>query len=422
MGTTYEDKGPKPDYGSLFGFDHVTWWVGNAKQAASWYCARFGFEYLAYQGLETGHRNAVTHVVRHGKIVFAFSSALNPESKDELGDNMGRHLVHHGDGVKDVAFAVADCRKIYASAMERGATSIREPTELTDENGTVIIATIQSYGDTVHTFVQRNDYTGPFLPGFADRTDKVDAFKDATPPIGLELIDHVVGNMHTKGMLPTVEYYEKVLQFHRFWSVDDKQMHTEYSALRSTVMADYDEVIKMPINEPAPAKKKSQIQEYVDYYGGDGVQHIALLTPDIISAITHLRGRGVEFLRVPDSYYDVLAERLSRSEITVKEDMETLKKLNILVDFDERGYLLQLFTQPLMDRPTVFIEIIQREGNSGFGAGNFKSLFEAIERAQALRGNLTDLTEEEIKADAVAAAAGGAEAAGGAAAAGSAEA
>lgn len=386
--TEYESKGPEPTNGSFTGFDHIHWWVGNAKMAASWYCARFNFEYLAYRGLETGYRNAATHVVRQGDIIFAFSSALNPTSTPELGDDMGAHLVKHGDGVKDVAFTVTDCQKTYDHAVAKGAVSVAAPEESKDEHGWVKTATVRTYGDTVHTFVERAEYKGPFLPGFKDMRDVTDALAAVTPPVGLSFVDHVVGNMPEDGMLPTVEYYEKIMQFHRFWSVDDKQMHTEYSALRSVVMADYSHSVKMPINEPAAGRKKSQIQEYVDHYGSSGVQHIALNTPDIISAVDYLRKRGVEFLSVPDKYYVGLIERLSKSEITVKEDMDRLRELNILVDFDDKGYLLQLFTKPLMDRPTVFIEIIQRAGNSGFGAGNFKALFESIEREQAARGNL----------------------------------
>lgn len=391
--TSYESKGPEPTNGTFTGFDHIHWWVGNAKMAASWYCARFGFEYLAYRGLETGSREVVTHVVRQGRIVFAFSSALNPPNKkgasaQYLGDDMGRHLVKHGDGVKDVAFTVENCQSIYDAAVAAGAESVSPVEEAKDEHGSVTMASVKTYGDTVHTFIQRDEYTGPFLPGFKDMRDQTDALAGITPPVALDFVDHVVGNMPEEGMLPTVEYYERVMQFHRFWSVDDKQLHTEYSALRSVVMADYTHAVKMPINEPAAAKKKSQIQEYVDYYGGAGVQHIALNTRNIIEAVTHLRARGVSFLKVPDTYYDLLAERLEKSSINVKEDLAQLKALNILVDFDDKGYLLQLFTRPLMDRPTVFIEIIQREGNSGFGAGNFKALFESIEREQAERGNL----------------------------------
>lgn len=327
-------------------------------------------------------------MVQQGTIRFVFSSSLVPEGTTELGQDMGHHLRVHGDGVKDVAFAVSDVASIFEEAVKRGAEVIRPLTTESDEFGSAVFATVKTYGDTVHTFVQRTAYTGAFLPGYRAVT-ATDPFESFTPPVGLQLVDHVVGNMPDLGMIPTVEWYERVLQFHRFWSVDDSQIHTEFSALRSVVMASPAEGIKMPINEPAMGKKKkSQIQEYVEYYGGSGVQHIALKTPDIITAITLLRARGVDFLRVPDTYYTALRERLGTSPITVREDLTRLQELNILVDFDDTGYLLQLFTKPLMDRPTVFIEIIQREGNTGFGAGNFKSLFESIEREQELRGNL----------------------------------
>ena len=348
-----------------------------------------GFTPVAYRGLETNSRDIVSHVVRQGTITFVFSSPLNPGVTTISGDDMGAHLIKHGDGVKDVAFTVADCKAIYNSAMKRGGKSILEPTEYTDENGTVIISTVATYGDTLHSFIERKNYKGVFLPGYKALPPSNDPLITITPPINLDFIDHIVGNMPNAGMEPSVQWYEKVLQFHRFWSADDKQIHTEYSALRSVVVADFDEVIKMPINEPAPGKRKSQIQEYVEYYSGSGVQHIALNTKNIIHAITHLRARGLDFLRVPDTYYTALKARLSAAPIQVKEDLEIIQKLNILVDFDDQGYLLQLFTAPLQDRPTLFLEIIQREGCTGFGAGNFKSLFEAIEREQALRGNLT---------------------------------
>ena len=323
------------------------------------------------------------------QIKFAFSSALSPtaEQKPVLGADMGAHMAQHGDGVKDVAFAVTDAKKLYDAAMAKGAESVREPQTLTDEHGSVVIATVKTYGDTVHTFVQRGEYSGPFLPGFVAKTVE-DPLAGVTPSPKLGVIDHIVGNMPDQEMMPVVEWYEKILQFHRFWSVDDKQIHTEYSSLRSVVMADYDEVIKMPINEPAEGKRKSQIQEYVEHYGGKGVQHIALRTENILEAITHLRARGVQFLNVPSSYYDALGERMKAAGISTKEDIKAIQDLNILVDFDDQGYLLQLFTMPLQDRPTVFLEVIQREGCQGFGAGNFKSLFEAIEREQAKRGNL----------------------------------
>lgn len=305
---------------------------------------------------------------------------------------MNAHLAMHGDGVRDVAFAVSDCRAIFASAVARGATAVVEPHEETDEHGTVVLATVRTYGDTLHSFVQRGAYSGVFLPGFRAVAGAAQGAADpllrVTPPVGLDFIDHVVGNMPDLGMEPAVQWYEKVLQFHRFWSVDDKQMSTEHSALRSIVVADFTESVKMPINEPAAGKKKSQIQEYCDFYGGAGVQHIALNTTDIVAAITHLRARGLGFLRVPDTYYVSLRERLAAANVAVKEDLDVIQRLNILVDFDEKGYLLQLFTAPIQDRPTMFLEVIQRAGCSGFGAGNFKALFEAVEREQEARGNL----------------------------------
>jgi len=308
-------------------------------------------------------------------VIFVFTSALNPTPTDFLGSEIGAHLVAHGDGVKDIAFSVSDARAVFAYAVERGAKVITPICEKSDEGGVVIMGTIQTYGDTTHTFVQRSGYSGAFLPGFRAITtsDPLEAF---TPPIGLDFVDHIVGNVPEHDMEPTVQWYEKMLSWHRFWSVDDKQMHTDYSALRSIVIADHDERVKMPINEPAPGKRKSQIQEYCDYYSGAGVQHIAINTRDIVTAITHLRARGVSFLRVPDTYYDDLEKRLVGANFKVKEDMATLRRLNILLDMDEKGYLLQLFTGCIQDRPTVFLEVIQREGCSGFGAGNFKSLFE----------------------------------------------
>lgn len=373
----------------MLGFDHVTWWVGNAKQAAQWYVARLGFTPVAYAGLETGSRSVATHVVAQGKIVFAFSSALNPGATPGAGgDDLAAHLVKHGDGVKDIAFAVADCAAVFNSALKRGAVVVSPPTESSDAHGAVVLATVRTYGETVHTFVERKSYAGPFLPGFRAVDPASDPLATITPPVGLDFIDHVVGNMADGGMEPAVRWYESVLQFHRFWSVDDKQMNTEFSALRSIVVADHSEKVKMPINEPAAGKRKSQIQEYVEYYGGEGAQHIAMNTRDIIGAITHLRARGVKFLRVPDTYYASLRARLAAAgdAVRVKEDIDTLQKLSILVDMDDKGYLLQLFTAPVQDRPTVFLEVIQREGCSGFGAGNFKSLFECVPRAASGRG------------------------------------
>nr|NP_001091344.1 uncharacterized protein LOC100037181 [Xenopus laevis]AAI29580.1 LOC100037181 protein [Xenopus laevis] len=382
--TSYTDKGPKPDVGRYLAFDHITFYVGNAKQAAAYYATRFGFNPIAYRGLETGHRDVCTHVVRQNNATFVFQSPLNP-GNHPISD----HVAMHGDGVKDVAFSVEDCRGIYKRAIERGAKSVREPWEESDEFGTVVMATIQTYGDTTHTFVERTNYKAPahvFLPNY--RACEVDPINNVLPTVKLLNVDHVVGNQPDDMMVPVAEWYEKMLMFHRFWSVDDTQMHTDYSALRSIVVTDYDEVIKMPINEPAPGKKKSQIQEFVEYYGGAGVQHIALRTDDILRDVSAMRARGLEFLTIPRTYYKNLRARLSMSKVQVEEDLAEIEKLSILVDFDEEGYLLQIFTKPLEDRPTLFIEIIQRHNHQGFGAGNFKALFESIEMEQAIRGNL----------------------------------
>uniref|UniRef100_A0A182NNG3 4-hydroxyphenylpyruvate dioxygenase n=1 Tax=Anopheles dirus TaxID=7168 RepID=A0A182NNG3_9DIPT len=380
--TTYTDKGPKPDGGKFLAFDHITFYVGNAKQAASYYTTRFGFEDYAYQGLETGSRQLVKHAVRQNRIVFVFVSAYEPGHR-EIGD----HLVRHGDGVKDVAFEVEELDVIVRRAKERGAKVVRDVWEESDENGTVRFATVQTYGDTVHTFVERHRYRGLFLPGFKPPPHQ-DVLLRMLPPAGLNFIDHVVGNQPDLQMESVAAWYEKMLMFHRFWSVDDSQIHTEYSALRSIVVTNYEETVKMPINEPAKGKKKSQIEEYVEYYGGAGVQHIALNTNDIISAIRNLRARGQQFLSIPDTYYDQLRERLKSSSVKIQEDLAVLQQLHILIDYDEDGYLLQIFSKNVQDRPTLFIEVIQRRNHNGFGAGNFKALFEAIESDQEKRGNL----------------------------------
>ncbi|XP_060075881.1 4-hydroxyphenylpyruvate dioxygenase-like [Ylistrum balloti] len=381
--TSYTDKGEKPESGRFVSFDHVTFWVGNAKQAASYYCARLGFELLAYKGLETGSREMAAHVVRQNKIVFVFQSMLQPNIPKEMGD----HLVKHGDSAKDVAFEVEDLDAIFKRAIERGAIVVKEPWEETDEDGTVKLAMVKTYGDTTHTFVDRSKYKGVFLPGYRATTFK-DPLNDLLPKTNLKFIDHIVGNQPEDDMVSVAEWYERNLMFHRFWSVDDKQIHTEYSALRSIVVTNYEETIKMPINEPATGRRKSQIQEYVDFNGGAGVQHIAMNTDNIIETVSRMKARGQEFLEIPMKYYDNLRERLKHSNIKVTENMDTLQKLRILVDFDENGYLLQIFTRMMQDRPTLFLEVIQRHNNSGFGAGNFKSLFEAIELEQAERGNL----------------------------------
>ena len=371
----------RPAIGKFNGFHHVEFLVGNALQAASYYTTRFGFRRIAYKGLETGSRDRVSHACRQGDAVFVFTSPLNPN------DPVTLTLAKSGDGAMAVAFNTEDVRHTHSVAVSRGAVSVSEPTLLESEEGSVWVASIKTYGDTVHTFVQNVDFKGPFLPGFSAVAAQ-DPLEDVTPSPGVMRIDHIVGNQPDLEMTPTVEMYEKLLDFHRFWSVDDKMIHTSYSSLRSIVVADFDETIKMPINEPAAGYRKSQIQEFVDYYGGAGVQHIALLTDDIIVAVQHLRSRGVNFLDIPDAYYDNMKEKLKTASITVAEDIETLRKLRILIDYDEGGYLLQLFTKPLEDRPTFFIEIIQRRNHTGFGAGNFKSLFECIERDQEKRGNL----------------------------------
>uniref|UniRef100_A0A8C6REQ6 4-hydroxyphenylpyruvate dioxygenase n=1 Tax=Nannospalax galili TaxID=1026970 RepID=A0A8C6REQ6_NANGA len=355
-------KGPKPERGRFLHFHSVTFWVGNAKQAASFYCNKMGFEPLAYKGLETGSREVVSHVIKQGKV--------SPHSR------MGNHLVKHGDGVKDIAFEVEDCDHIVQKARERGAKIVREPWVEQDKFGKVKFAVLQT--------VKPIETTEPTTPLLSEPTETLG------PNCNLEIIDHIVGNQPDQEMVSASEWYLKNLQFHRFWSVDDTQVHTEYSSLRSIVVANYEESIKMPINEPAPGKKKSQIQEYVDYNGGAGVQHIALKTEDIITAIRHLRERGMEFLAVPSSYYKLLRENLKTARIQVKESIDVLEELKILVDYDDKGYLLQIFTKPMQDRPTLFLEVIQRHNHQGFGAGNFNSLFKAFEEEQALRGNLTD--------------------------------
>jgi len=343
-----------------------------------------GFEPYAYRGLETGSRDVATHAVRQNDIVFLFENGLNPDEPAE----MVAHLGKHGDGVKDIAFDVEDLDAIFQRAKERNARVIREPWEEEDAGGKVRFARIATYADTTHTFIEgRKNYKGQFLPGFQP-VKYVDPLVKLLPVGGLLRIDHIVANQPDDNMTDVVEWYEKTLQFHRFWSVDDKQINTEYSSLRSVVVANYDETIKMPINEPANGKRKSQIQEYVDYNGGAGVQHIAMFTDDIIKTIVNLKQRGQLFIEIPARYYANLRERLQKSPVKVLENLERLQELNILVDFDDNGYLLQIFTKNMQDRPTLFLEVIQRNNFSGFGAGNFKSLFEAIEEDQKERGNL----------------------------------
>lgn len=373
----------RPDIGKFVGFDHVVFYVGNAKQAASYYTSRFSFEYFAYRGLETGEREIACHVVKKNNILFEFRSSYDPQDKHGIG----RSVQVHGDGVADIAFAVEDLEKTFGVAKARGAKVVREIKKHEDEDGYVLTAALQTYGDTVHTLIQRNNYKGLFFPGYKAHPLK-EPFNGVIEPAELEIIDHIVANHQVGDMEPTAQWYEKYLSFHRFWSVDETIIHTEYSSLNSVVMADYDENIKMPQNEPANGKKKSQIQEYVDYYNGSGVQHIALRTGDILRDIERLRKRGVEFLSVPDAYYDSLRKRIPDMKVPIKEDIDLLQNNKILVDYDDKGYLLQIFTKPVEDRPTLFFEIIQRNNHQGFGAGNFRSLFKAIEDEQAKRGNL----------------------------------
>uniref|UniRef100_A0A8C4GVJ3 4-hydroxyphenylpyruvate dioxygenase n=1 Tax=Dicentrarchus labrax TaxID=13489 RepID=A0A8C4GVJ3_DICLA len=389
--TTYTDKGEKPARGKFVRFHHLTFWVGNAKQAASFYCDKMGFEPLAYKGLETGSREVVSHVIRQDKHDIKYVCI---STRFYLPSEMGQHLVKHGDGVKDIAFQVEDCDFIIKTAKERGAVIVKEPSVEQDSHGRVKYAVVQTYGDTTHTLIEYlSPYKGLFLPGYKEPLFR-DPLLAKLPPVGLNFIDHVVGNQPDDEMVPVSDWYQKCLMFHRFWSIDDKQIHTQYSALRSIVVTNYDETIKMPINEPASGKRISQIQEYVDYNGGPGVQHIALNTSNIIEAIVNLRARGMEFLSAPDTYYDSLREKLKTAKVKVKENLNRLQELKILVDYDDKGYLLQIFTKPVQDRPTLFLEVIQRNNHFGFGAGNFKSLFEAIEKDQDARGNLKVLTPE----------------------------
>jgi len=381
---------------SYRGYDHVHWYVGNAKQAASYYITRMGFKRVAYKGLETGSRNICSHVIRNGDITFILTSPLrsldqidrfNPEEQAELRE-IHDHLEKHGDAVKDVAFEVDNVDDVFFAAVKNGAKAVSNPKVLEDKSGHLKTATIQTYGQTTHTLIERSEYRGVFIPGYRAENGNEDPIVKFLPGVHLKHIDHCVGNQDWDEMDKICEYYEKALGFHRFWSVDDNEISTEFSALSSVVMASPNEIVKMPINEPAKGKKQSQIEEYVDFYNGAGVQHIALHTDDIIRDITNLKARGVEFIKVPETYYTDMQARLKESGLVLQESFETIRSLDILIDFDEGGYLLQLFTKHMMDRPTVFIEIIQRHDFDGFGAGNFKSLFEAIEREQELRGNL----------------------------------
>jgi 4-hydroxyphenylpyruvate dioxygenase len=366
------------DFLPLLGTDYVEFYVGNAKQSAHYYKTAFGFQSHAYAGLETGLKDRVSYVLKQDKIRLVLTTALKSDSP------IGEHVKKHGDGVKVIALWVDDAKKSWEETTKRGAKSFMEPTIEKDEHGEVVRAGIYTYGETVHMFVERKNYNGPFLPGFQKWES------DYNPaPTGLKFIDHMVGNVGWGEMDTWVKWYEDVMGFVNFLSFDDKQIHTEYSALMSKVMSNGNGRIKFPINEPAEGKKRSQIEEYLDFYEGPGAQHIAVATDNIIETVKQLRARGVEFLSAPPkTYYDEIPGRLGEHMNMMKEDINELMSLAILVDADEEGYLLQIFTKPVEDRPTLFFEIIQRMGAKGFGAGNFKALFESIEREQEKRGTL----------------------------------
>jgi 4-hydroxyphenylpyruvate dioxygenase len=364
---------PAVDPFPINGTDYIEFWVGNARQACHYYRTAFGFQWVGYSGPETGVRDRASYLLVQDKVRFVLTSPLGPDSP------IAEHHLRHGDGVRDLALWVDDARQAYRYAMDHGAVSVREPTVQRDQDGEVVLAAIRTYGDTIHSLVERRHYRGLFLPGFRPVAPRYQP-----PPVGLRYVDHCVGNVELGKMNEWVGFYERVMGFKNLISFDDKDISTEYSALMSKVMANGNERIKFPINEPAPGKKKSQIEEYLEYYRGPGVQHVAITTDNIIETVSALRDRGVEFLQVPRTYYDTLLDRVG----TIDEALEPLAELGILVDRDEEGYLLQIFTKPVQDRPTLFYEIIQRKGARSFGKGNFKALFEAIEREQAARGNL----------------------------------
>ncbi|MEN7549738.1 4-hydroxyphenylpyruvate dioxygenase [Rapidithrix thailandica] len=361
------------DFLPINGTDHLEFYVGNAKQAAYYYQSAFGFRLIAYAGPETGVRDRASYVLEQNKLRFVFTTALQVDSE------IAAHVSKHGDGVKAIALWVDDAEKSLNETVSRGAKVAAPLQVVKDDHGQVRMASIHTYGDTIHTFVERKDYQGAFLPGFVEKEPIQEV-----QSVGLKYVDHCVGNVELGQMNTWVEFYEKVMGFSLLVTFDDKDISTEYSALMSKVVSNGNGYIKFPINEPAAGKRKSQIEEYLDFYNGAGVQHIAIATDDILHTVSELRRRGVEFLYVPDTYYDDLLERVGN----IEEEIAALKELNILVDRDEEGYLLQIFTKPVEDRPTLFYEIIQRKGARSFGKGNFKALFESIEREQALRGNL----------------------------------
>lgn len=362
------------DFLPINGTDFIEFYVGDAVQAAYFYQSAFGFQRKAYKGLETGSRECTSILLEQGKIRFLLTSAQEPDSY------VAEHVRLHGDGVRDIALWVDDAVYSFNETVARGATAVSEPEVLQDENGKIVRASIATYGDTIHTFVQRNEYSGAFMPGYVSQSNSRWAPEDT----GLQYIDHCVGNVYVGEMDKYAAFYADVMGFRNILSFDDKDISTEYSALMSKVMANGNDRIKFPINEPATGRKKSQIEEYLDFYRGQGCQHVAMATNNIIETVTELRSRGVNFLTVPSSYYDALTDRVGE----IDEELTALGELGILVDRDDEGYLLQIFTKPVQTRPTMFYEIIQRKGAKSFGKGNFQALFESIEREQALRGNL----------------------------------
>jgi 4-hydroxyphenylpyruvate dioxygenase len=361
------------DFLPLLGTDYIEFYAGNAKQAAHFYKSAFGFQSLAYAGPETGKKDVASYAVRQNKLTFVFTTPLKP------GNPIADHIYKHGDGVKAIALNVDDATKAWQETTSRGATSFMEPVKESDESGEVVMSGIYIYGETVHLFVERKNYRGTFLPGYREWKSEFNP-----PQTGLQYVDHCVGNVGWNQMNKWVKFYEEVMGFRNILTFDDKDISTEYSALMSKVMSNGNGFVKFPINEPAEGKKKSQVEEYLDYYGGEGCQHVALASNNIVQTVSDLQKRGVEFLRVPSSYYEDLTGRVGK----IDEDLTPLKEFGILVDRDDEGYLLQIFTKPVEDRPTLFFEIIQRKGAKSFGKGNFKALFEAIEREQELRGNL----------------------------------
>ncbi|MBP7844966.1 MAG: 4-hydroxyphenylpyruvate dioxygenase [Proteobacteria bacterium] len=361
------------DFLPLLGTDHIEFWVGNAKQAAFYYQHAFGFKPIAYAGPETGQKDRASYVLSQGKIRIVLTTSLDPNSE------IAEHVKKHGDGVKYLSLWVDNSKEAFESTTQRGAKVHQAPKTLKDSDGEIVISSIHTYGDTVHRFVERKNYKGPFMPGYQAWGAELE-FK----PIGLEYVDHCVGNVELGKMNEWVKFYQDVMGFDLLITFDDNDISTEYTALMSKVVSNGNGFIKFPINEPAKGKKKSQIDEYLEFYYGAGVQHIAVATNNIIETVGEMRKRGVEFLVVPETYYEDVPQRVGK----IDEDLETLKKLNVLIDRDEDGYLLQIFTKPVEDRPTVFFEIIQRKGAKSFGKGNFKALFESIEREQARRGNL----------------------------------